>query len=97
MAPHPHTMGSLMVLGRAFIVVVKYQKFHVHLYKVQALPSMRQLDQLDQVPPTGNIMKKINSWVFILTYQGVLIIVEPLLVCVPMVIVTSCKGIHIHQ
>ena len=61
MAPHPHTMGSLMVLGSAFIVVVKYQKFHVHLYKVQALPSMRQLDQLDQVPPTGNIMKNINS------------------------------------
>ena len=90
-------MGSLMVLERAFIVVVKYQKLHVHVYKVQALPSMRQLDQLDQVPPTGNIMKKINSWVSILTCQGVLIIVEPLLVCVPMEIVTSCKGIHIHQ
>ena len=90
-------MGSLVVLGRAFIVVVKYQKFHVQLYKVQALPSMRQLDQLDQVPPTGNIMKKNNSWVSIVTCQGVLIIVEPLLVCVPMEIVTSCKGIHIHQ
>ena len=64
MAPHPHTMGSLMVFGRAFIVVVKYQKFHVHLYKVQALPSMRHLDQLDQVPPTGNIMKKNNSIYF---------------------------------
>ena len=85
MAPHPYTMGSLMVLGRAFIVVVKYQKFHVHLYKVQALPSMRQLDQLDQVLPTGNITKNINSWVAILTCQG------------PMGIVTSCKGIHIHQ
>ena len=96
MAPHPHTTGSLMVLGRAFIVVVKYQKFHVYLYKVQALPSMRQINQLDQVPPTGNIMKKNNAWVSILTCQGVLIIVEPLLVCVPMEIVT-CKGIHIHQ
>ena len=42
---------------------------------------MRQLDQLHQVPPTGNIMKKNNSWVSILTCQGVLIIVEPLLVC----------------
>ena len=48
MAPHPHTMVSLMVLGRAFIVVVKYQKFHVHLYKVQALPSMTQVDQLEE-------------------------------------------------
>ena len=81
MAPHPHTMGSLMVLERAFIVVVKYRKFHVHLNKVQALPSIRQLDQLNQVPPTGNIMKRNNSWVSILTCQGVLIIVEPLLVC----------------
>ena len=63
-------MGSLMVLGRAFIVVVKYQKFHVHLYKVQALPSMKQQDQLDQVPPTGNIMKKNNSSVSILTCQA---------------------------
>ena len=57
MSPYPHTMGYLMVLERAFIVVVKYQKLHVHVYKVQALPSMRQLDQLDQVPPTGNIVK----------------------------------------
>ena len=97
MAPHPHTMGYLVVLGRAFIAVVKYRKFHVHLYKVRALPSMRQLDQLDQVPPTANIMKKNYSWVSIVTCQGVLIIVKPLLVCVPMEIVTSCKGIHIRQ
>ena len=38
-----------------------------------------------------------NSWAFILACQWVLIIVEPLLICVPMEMLTSCKGIHIHQ
>ena len=38
-----------------------------------------------------------NCWASILACQWVLIIVEPLLICVPMEMLTSCKGIHIHE
>ena len=42
-------------------------------------------------------MKLNNCWASILACQWVLIIVEPLLMCVPMEMLTSCKDIHIHQ
>ena len=38
-----------------------------------------------------------DYWASILACQGMLSIVEPLLVCVPIEILTSCEGIHIHQ
>ena len=66
-------------------------KFHVHLYKVQALSSLRQINL------SSSNWKYHDCWVSILACQGVLIIVEPLLICVPMAILIPCKGIHIHQ
>ena len=93
MAPHLHTMGSRMFLAEHSKQLSNI-KVHGHLCKVQALPSLRQLDQLDQVPPIGNFMKHNNPWASILTCQGVLIIVEPLPVCVPMEILTISDWWH---
>ena len=88
--PHLCTTGTFMVLGRAFFVL---DKLCGHLCKVPVIETARSI----KILPTGNIMKLNNCWASILACQWELIIVEPLLICVLMEMLTSCKDTHIHQ
>ena len=90
-------MGSLMVLGRAFFVLIKYQSFTGVCVKFK--PDLHWEAKSIKVPLNDNITKQNNCWASILACQekGVLIFVEPLQVCVTMEILTTCKGIHIRQ